>query len=69
VVQIPPKSLTRLYKKHHYKVTFIPATKKWKWSVEVVMRTIYSEEADTQIKAFKAAERRIDQMLRAQGKD
>lgn len=57
---IKPKTINRTYKKHKYTVTFVPSTKKWKWTVEVVQKIVFSEEADTQIKAFRAAEKLID---------
>lgn len=60
-LKIKPKTLNRTYKSHKYEVTFIPKTKKWKWTVTVVTKMCYSEEADTQVKAFRAAERFIDQ--------
>lgn len=59
-MKIIPKTLKRKYKSHSYTVTFIPKTKKWKWTVEVISRMVFSEEADTQVKAFRAAERFID---------
>lgn len=58
--KVPPKTLNRTYKSHSYTVTYIPKTKKWKWTVTVVSKMQYSDEADTQIKAFKAAEKFID---------
>ena len=67
--QVKPKKLTRTYKRHHYTVEYVPATKKWKWIVEVVTTTRYGEEAETQNKAFRAAERHIDRVLKAQGKE
>ena len=66
---VKPKKLTRTYKRHHYTVEYVPATKKWKWTVEIVTVTKYGEEADTKNKAFKAAERHIDQVLKAQGRE
>lgn len=62
VVQIPvtPKTLKRQYKSNTYVLTFIPKTKKWKWTVTVKTEMVYSEEADTQVKAIRAAERFID---------
>jgi hypothetical protein len=58
--------MNRLYKKQRYTVTFIPATKTWKWEVTVEVVTRYTErgESDTQIKAFRAAERFIDQYVK-----
>lgn len=58
--KVPPKTLHRSYKSHSYVVTFIPKTKKWKWTVTVKTEMVFSEEADTQVKAFRAAERFID---------
>lgn len=57
---IKPKQLNRKYKSHDFTVTFIPKTKKWKWTVTVTTRMVYSEEADTQVKAIRAAEKFID---------
>lgn len=57
---IKPKQINRTYKRHKYTVTYIPKTKKWKWTVEVVTKMVFSEEADTQIKAFREAEKFID---------
>jgi len=67
VVELPvkPKTLNRIYKTHKYKVTYIPSTKKWKWTVSVVSRMEYSDVADTQTKAFKAAEKFIDKTMKA----
>lgn len=59
--EMKPKTLKRSYKRHEYTVTFIPKTKKWKWQVTVTTRMTYEEEADTQVKAFRAAERFIDE--------
>ena len=58
--QIKPKTLRRSYKKHAYEVTFVPKTKKWKWTVTVTSVMVYTEEADTQVKAFREAEKFID---------
>jgi hypothetical protein len=66
VVDIRPKTINRTYKKHKYTVSFIPATKKWKWEVEVVNTIRYCETADTQIKAFRAAEKFIDQTCKTE---
>lgn len=57
---IKPKTLNRSYKSHRYVVEFIPKTKKWKWTVTVETKMVYSEEADTQVKAFRDAEKFID---------
>jgi hypothetical protein len=59
-LNIKPKTLRRSYKKHEYVVEFVPKTKKWKWTVTVTQKMVFSEEADTQIKAFKEAEKFID---------
>lgn len=66
VVPLPikPKTLNRTYKRQHYTVTFVPATKQWKWEVVIKTEMRYSEEASTQLKAFKAAEKFIDQNVR-----
>lgn len=61
---VPPKKMKRTYKKQHYTVTFVPKTKKWKWEVTVVNEVKFAEEADTQIKAFRAAEKFIDQHVK-----
>lgn len=58
---IPPKTMKRTYKRQHYTVTFIPATKKWKWEVTIVNESKFSDVADTQVKAFRAAEKLIDE--------
>jgi hypothetical protein len=63
----PPKTMERPYKKHKYTVTYLPDTKEWKWTVEVTHKTVYSDVAPTQVKAFRAAERHIDGVLRLQG--
>ncbi len=60
VITIKPKQMQRSYKRSKYVVTFIPATKKWKWKVETTQTLVYEEEADTQVKAFRAAEKFID---------
>lgn len=59
-MNIKPKTLQRQYKLHSYTVEFIPKTKKWKWTVEVVSRMVYSDIAETQVKAFREAEKFID---------
>lgn len=60
VTYIKPKTINRTYNKHRYTVTYLPKTKKWKWTVETTRVFKFSEEADTQIKAFRAAEKFID---------
>lgn len=65
---VKPKSLNKTYKRHKYVVTFVPATKKWHWTVELVQTTILSGDADTDTKAVRAAEKQIDQVLRMQGR-
>jgi hypothetical protein len=60
-LKIPPKTLTRKYKTHTYTVTFIPKTKSWKWTVTVVNKMVCSEVAPSQVAAFRAAEKFIDQ--------
>lgn len=62
--KVAPKQMKRPYKKQHYIVTFIPATKKWKWEVTITNTIKFAEEADTQIKAFRAAEKFIDQHIK-----
>lgn len=57
---IKPKTINRIYKRHKYTVTFIPSTKKWQWTVEVVQTLKFTDVADTQVKAFRAAEKLID---------
>ena len=64
-LRVKPKTLNRIYKTHKYKVTYVPSTKKWKWTVSVVSRMEYSDVADTQTKAFKAAEKFIDRTMKA----
>ena len=66
-LKVKPKQLVRHYKQHKYTVTYRPPTKDWLWEVEVVQTTKFSDVADTQVKAFKAAERHIDRMLKMQG--
>lgn len=63
-LNIKPKTLQRQYRRHSYKVEFVPKTKKWKWTVEITHRTVYSEVADTQVKAFRAAEKLIDEIVK-----
>lgn len=59
-LNIRPKTLHRQYKRHEYTLEFLPKTKKWKWTVTVITRMVYSEVADTQVKALRAAEKFID---------
>lgn len=59
-LHIKPKTLRRSYKKHEYVVEFLPKTKKWKWTVTVTTQMVFSEVADTQVKAFRQAEKFID---------
>jgi hypothetical protein len=59
-IKITPKTLKRSYKRHTYLVEFIPKTKKWKWTVEVTTRMVFSEVADTHVKAIREAEKFID---------
>lgn len=63
-LNIKPKTLRRSYKKHEYVVEFIPKTKKWKWTVTVTTSMVFSEVADTQVKAFRAAEQFIDKNVK-----
>lgn len=58
---IKPKTLRRSYKRHSYVVTFLPKEKKWKWSVTVTTSMTYEDVAETQVKAFRAAEKFIDE--------
>ena len=44
-LKVTPKTLRRVYKTHKYVVTYIPKTKKWKWTVSVVREMVYSDEA------------------------
>lgn len=60
----PPKTSNRTYKSHSYTVTYLPKTKTWKWTVEIVQKIRYSEEAPTQVKAYRAAERFIDKEIK-----
>lgn len=62
-LDIKPKTMRRTYKRHHYVVTFVPATKQWQWTVEYIVKTEYTDTADTMQKAFKAAEKCIDRMV------
>lgn len=66
---VKPKQFKRQYKQHPLTVTYVPATKKWSWEIEIVQVTRIGGEADTQIKAVRAAEKRIDEVLRMQGKE
>lgn len=63
-LQVKPKQLTRHYKRTTYVVTYVPKTKKWKWDVTITTSMKYTEEADTQVKAFRAAEKFIDQHVK-----
>lgn len=67
--QIKPKRLTRQYRRQKYTVTYTPATKRWKWEVEIVQTTRFGGDADSQTKAYKAAEKHIDGVLKMQGRD
>ena len=62
-LRIPPKQLERQYRQTKYKITFVPATKKWQWTVTFTHVVEHDGVADTQNKAFKAAEKFIDQHL------
>lgn len=59
--RVEPKTLNRTYKSQSYTVTYIPKEKKWKWTVTVTTKMTYSDIAPTQVKAFRAAEKFIDQ--------
>lgn len=59
---IKPKSFRRVYKRHHFTVTFLPREKLWKWTVEVVITSQHSDTADTMKKAIRAAEKCIDRI-------
>lgn len=66
---VKPKSLTKQYKRQTFVVTYVPATKMWKYDIALIQETHLSGEADTQIKAVRAAEKRIDSVLKIQGRD
>lgn len=66
-LEVKPKTFQRTYKKHKITVTFIPATKKWRWKVTVVTTTHYDDYADTSMKAVRAAEKFIDKIEKAKG--
>lgn len=59
--------MNRVYKQTKYTVTYIPATKEWKWEIEIVQTVKYTDVAATQVKAFRAAERQIDKIKQLQG--
>ncbi len=61
---ITPKQMNRHYKRQKYTVTYVPATKSWKWEVTITTQLRFSEVAETQIKAFRAAEKFIDQHVK-----
>lgn len=63
VAQIRPKKAQRRYKNHAYSVTYIPATKEWKWEVTYVQTTYFSDVAKSLNAAFKQAEKHIDRTL------
>lgn len=63
VISIKPKTANRRYKNHSYTVTYIPATKEWKWEVTYVQTTRFSDVAKTMQAAFKQAEKHIDRTL------
>lgn len=65
---VKPKTFRRVYKRHPLVVTYVPASKKWCWEIVIVQETRIGGEADTQIKAVRAAEKRIDDVLKMQGK-
>jgi len=60
---IPPKTLSRKYRNTSYVVSFVPATKQWSWKVTFTHVVEHEGDADTQLKAFKAAERFIDKQM------
>jgi len=62
MADIQPKQAKRKYKGHQIILTYVPATKKWKWEIEIVSVTRYSEEANTLNAGFKAAEKYIDKL-------
>ncbi len=66
---VQPKSLNKSYKRHNFTVTYVPSTKKWSYDVELVQTTHLMGTADTQMKAVRAAEKQIDQVLKIQGRD
>lgn len=65
---IIPKEAKRKYKQHPITVTFIPATKEWKWEVIYTQITKYGDVAKTLNAAFKAAEKHIDATIKIGGK-
>lgn len=68
-LDIQPKTLKRTYKRMSFTVTFVPSTKRWKWTVEVPIVTRYSDTAKDMRGAIRAAEKCIDQCLAAQGRE
>ena len=64
---VRPKTLHKTYKKHKYVITYIVATKKWKWEVEYVSVTTFSDIANTPNAAMRAAEKHIDRTLEIRG--
>lgn len=62
----PPKMMQRIHKRQKYTVTYVPDTRKWLWEVETVQVVKYRDVADTPAKAFRAAEKHIDSMVKIQ---
>ena len=66
-LEVKPKSIKLNHKQTKFTVTYIPATKQWRWDVELVHVTRFGDVADTQIKAINAAKRHIEKMKAIQG--
>lgn len=59
-LHVKPKTLTRQYKQHKIIVRYVPADKQWSWTVEATNVTRFTDVANSQMAAFKAAEKLID---------
>jgi hypothetical protein len=64
VVALPvkPKTMQRTYKGAKITLTFIVGKRVWKWRVEIQQTVAFEDEAATDVKALRAAEKFIDKV-------
>jgi hypothetical protein len=62
VVALPvkPRTMHRSYRGVQITLSFIVESKKWKWKVSIQQTLEYEDEALTDVKALRAAEKFID---------
>lgn len=66
IVPLKPKRVKEKYKRHDIEAEYIPATKKWKYTITKTATVKLSDDAEDYTKAMKAAKKKVDAIVKSE---